>query len=174
MNTIELIKILKKNKITRDNFQGVFPCDKLPKIIHKPAIIIANTDDSHKNGTHWVAFYVSRNNIGEYFSSYGDFPRNKYFLKFLFNNSTSFVNNEIRLQSDFSSTCGYYCCVYLYYKCKGKSLRQFLKLFSLSDYEGNDRKVMKLYHKYFGEQFGGNSNQINQICCQRSYKRRSV
>lgn len=112
--------------------------------------------------------------MGEYFSSYGDYPKNKYFLKFLNNNSSSFVTNTHRLQSDFSSTCGQYCCVYLYYRSKGKSLKYFLNLFSKSDYEFNDRKIMRLYKKHFGKQYGGRKilNKYNQTCCSKSYKRR--
>lgn len=174
MYTDDLIKNFKNSKIMINKFQGVYPCDKLPKNVEKPGIIVANTDPSYKSGEHWVAFYFPKNKKGEYFSSYGDYPKNKYFIKFLHNNSSSFITNTHRLQSDFSSCCGHYCCVYLYYRCKGVSLNQFLNLFSKSDYEFNDRKIMRLYKKHFGKQYGGRKilNQYNQTCCSKSYKRR--
>ena len=70
MNTIELNDILKKHI---DNFIGVFPSDKIPKIPRRrPVSLICNTDPSSKSGKHWVAFYFPNDDSApiEFFDSY--------------------------------------------------------------------------------------------------------
>lgn len=154
MNTIELINDLSKTKKLRKEFKGVFPSDCLPKtVFKKPAFVVANTDKSNEPGTHWVAFYFPKNGKAEYFDSFGNDPINKEFIKFLQRNSTSstssYITNKKRLQGDFSTNCGQYCCVYLYFRCYGKSLKHFLNKFSLRNFKYNDEKVIHLYHQYF-------------------------
>lgn len=149
MNTIDLVKVLSTNKCTRKKFKGVFPCDYLPKKIVKPALIIANTDPSYKKGTHWVAFYLPKRGCGEYFDSFGRRPVKSQFIKFLTENASSFTYNKRCIQGDYKSLCGQYCCIYLYYKCKGKKLKEFLKNFSLKYPELNDEKVLHLYSTLF-------------------------
>lgn len=150
MNTLQLINVLKKNPITSKQFNGVFPCDKLPKNI--TTAIIANTDSSNKPGQHWCAFFKPKHNLAEYFSSYGDHPTNSYFVKFLKNYSVK--SNNKRIQGDFSQTCGQYCCVYLYYRCLGRSMDDFLKLFSTKNFDKNDKKILQLYQKIFNKRRG--------------------
>ena len=90
MNTIQLTLILRKDKFTRGVFQGVYPSDKLPASVSQyPALYIANVDTSDKPGSHWVAFYFTKEQEGEFFDSYGA-PSSKYsgtFTTFLNNNS---------------------------------------------------------------------------------------
>lgn len=147
MNTIDLVKVLSKNKYTSKKFKGVFPRNHLPKHIVKPALIIANTDPSSKPGEHWVCFYIPKKGVGEYFDSFGDKPKNRQFIKFLNDNVESFVYSKKRIQSDFSSWCGQFCCVYMYYKCKGKKLNDFLRNFSNTDLISNDEKIIHMYTK---------------------------
>lgn len=149
MNTIELNRTLRTNKIPSRFFKGVFPCNYLPKRVKRPACVIANTDPSYKSGTHWVAFFIPKKGPAEYFDSFGGYPVNKFFQKFLMTNSSVFINNKKRLQSAFASTCGYYCCMYLYWRCKGRSLRNFLNQFSSYDFTWNDAKVVTLYRKVY-------------------------
>lgn len=149
MNTIELVHALRNNATTKKFFKGVFPCDHLPRIIRKPACVIANTDPANKRGTHWVAFYFPSKGPAEYFDSFGNYPSNKFFRRFLHANSKLFVNNKKRLQSAFSSTCGHYCSVFLYSRCKGKSLKRFLRRFSLKEFGENDDKIINLYQQLF-------------------------
>lgn len=149
MNTLDIIQTLSLNKHTKKNFQGVFPCDHLPVKVKKPALIVANTDPAHKSGTHWVAFFIPTHGPSEYFDSFGKRPIKKQFLQFLKNNTKSYVYNSKRIQGDFSSTCGHYCCVYLYYKSRSKQLKDFLKEFSKKNYNLNDQKIIHLYTSKF-------------------------
>lgn len=164
MNTIELVNALKNNNVTKKHFKGVFPCDKLPQQVKKPACIIANTDPSYKSGTHWVAFYFPRKGPAEFYDSFGNYPFNIFFQAFLLRNAKSFINNRKRLQSPFSSTCGHYCCVYLYSRCKGKELWSFLKQFSSLNLKGNDAKIMDLYRKVYKRNSQRGGVYCNQIC----------
>jgi len=53
-------------------FQGVYPSDKLPATISVyPALFIANVDTSEKPGSHWVAFYFTNKQEGEFLDSWG-------------------------------------------------------------------------------------------------------
>lgn len=119
MNTFEILEVLKGNSVTSEKFYGVFPCNHLPEKIVKPALIIGNTDPSWKRGRHWAAFHFPKKGPAEYFDSFGGHPTNKYFIRFLKRNSVSYNVNTKRLQGDFSSTCGFYCFIFVYWCCFG-------------------------------------------------------
>ena len=85
MNSTQLAIILKKDKYTRAVFQGVYPSDKLPtRVSSFPALFIANVDTSDKPGSHWGAFYFTKDKKGEFFDSYGLPASNllEHFLRF--------------------------------------------------------------------------------------------
>lgn len=150
MNTLEIVRDLTQNKDTRKFFKGVFPADCLPKTkLKKPAFVVANTDSSDQSGTHWVAFYFPKNGKGEYFDSFGNGPINLHFIKFLQNNTSSYIKNAMQLQGNSSTYCGQFCCTYVYYRCIGKTLKQFIKLFTGTKLKYNDNKVIHLYHEIF-------------------------
>lgn len=133
MNTDEINHVLNSNKKTKKFFKGVFPSDCLPtKKLKRPAFVVANTDDRYSPGSHWICMYFPKgeNTPGYYFDSIGIQPLNDHFLKFLKTNCKKFFSNNQQLQGNFSSTCGHWCCVYVYYRCMGKSLKHFLKKFS--------------------------------------------
>lgn len=164
MDTIQLTKAMVRNKHTRKDFQGVFPSDKLPKKLKKPALLIVNTDDSTKAGSHWVAIFVPKKGRPEYFDSIGNEPSDPQFLQFLRRNGSNFIYNDKRIQSMFSETCGNFCAIYLLYRAKKLSILKFMQHFT-DDYEQNDRKILKLYQKYFRrDQIGANSIICNQSC----------
>lgn len=150
MNTIQLLKDLSENTKTRASFQGVYPSNCLPKRkLKRPAFVIANTGDSTSPGEHWTGFYFPKSGKSEFFDSFGGSPLNADFREFLERNCSSYIYNKQRLQGDFSTCCGQWCCVYMYYRCAGKTLKQFLKLFSPRKFDFNDNKVVHLYHKHF-------------------------
>ena len=67
MDTIQLTLILRKDKYTSGAFQGVYPSDKLPtSVSFYPALFIANVDTSDKPGSHWIAFYFTKDQEGEF------------------------------------------------------------------------------------------------------------
>ena len=98
MNSTQLAIIWTKDKYTRALFQGVYSWVKLPtRVSSFPALFIANVDTSEKPGSHWVAFYFTKDPKGEFFDSYGLPPSNYIgtFSSFLNNNSNGWSFNSI-------------------------------------------------------------------------------
>ena len=55
-------------------FLGCFARDELPESVPRPSCLIANTDLAGDGGKHWVAFYFTDDDKGEFFCSYGSPP----------------------------------------------------------------------------------------------------
>lgn len=164
MDSLDITKCLKK--IARNKYTyGVFPCDKLPINLRKPALIVANTHPSFKPGEHWVAFYFDEHGQAEYFDSYGLRPSNKYFKRFLSRNCSKYGFNRHRLQSDFTSLCGNYCCIYLYNKVRGISLRKMLSQFDKQNYVKNDLKTAEKFKEYYRQTGSGAAKVICMQTC---------
>ena len=151
MNTIELSLILRKDKYSRAVFQGVYPSDKLPtSVLSYPALFIANVDTSDKPGSHWVAFYFTKDREGEYFDSYG-LPPSSYsrtFTNFLNNNSNSWIFNTVTLQSINSKVCGHYCIYYALFRCRDIKMSAIVHRFS-NNKRRNDFLAKRFVEKYF-------------------------
>lgn len=86
----------------------------LKRKLKNPAFVIVNTGDSDSPGEHWLAFWFPKSGRGELFDSFGNSPLNSDFIEFLQRNCSSYIYNEQRLQADFSTCCGQWCCVYMY------------------------------------------------------------
>ena len=151
MNSTQLAIILKKDKYTRAVFQGVYPSDKLPtRVSSFPALFIANVDTSEKPGSHWVAFYFTKDRKGEFFDSYGLPPGNYAgtFSSFLNNNSNGWSFNSVTLQSIDSKVCGHYCLYYALFRSRQVSMSTILHRFS-SNKSRNDFLVQRFIEKRF-------------------------
>lgn len=151
MDTRQILDILQNimcagGRKKKKNY-GVYPCDHLPLNLKKPAFIVANTDPAHKPGMHWVAFYIPKRGPVEYFDSFGLQPRNKFFREFIGAYGRQSIWNKKRLQSDYTSVCGHYCCVYLHHRCSGRSMESFTRLFNSENFKENDLKILNLYSK---------------------------
>lgn len=143
MNTRQLLAALPATNVT---IGGVFPADKIPWKWTRPCAIIANTDDSTKAGTHWIAMYLSHDGRGTYFDSYGVPPRDLRFIRCLRRNCRSYQCNRKQLQCLTTSVCGHYCIVVLYWLSNGLSLSSFLRNFT-NDTERNDKLIVKMFRK---------------------------
>jgi len=76
MNTKQLDSILRTDKATRTQFQGVYASDLLPALVESyPGCYIANEDPSDREGSHWVAFYFTNDGKAEFWDSYGQSPQ---------------------------------------------------------------------------------------------------
>lgn len=158
MNTFQIETCLKNNRDTEKIFCGVYAADKIPSVhqIKKPLLIV-NTDSSHHSGTHWIVFFIrkkdARNTQIEIFDSSGEIKmmKNKYFKRYF---QINFPLQHIKIntncvQSYTSNLCGIYCIVFALYKARKKSFDYFLKLFHPKNLRENDRKVVKIFKKYF-------------------------
>ena len=151
MNTTQLTIILKKDKYTRAVFQVVYPSDELPATVASfPALFIANVDTSEKPGSHWVAFYFTKDQKGEIFDSYGLPPSNYTgtFSAFLNNNSNDWSFNSVPLQSINSKVCGHYCLYYALFRCRNIGMSTIVHRFSKNK-QRNDFLVKRFLEKYF-------------------------
>lgn len=152
MNTLEIWNTLASNKYTKNYFIGVYPLDRIPKIIkNKPALLIVNHDKSNSPGSHWVAIYLPVKGSPEYFDSFGIEPLHKEFLKFFKKNKyTRVLYNKTQLQDFVSTVCGQYCCVYLLHKAKNITLKSFIESnFKRGNFRQNDKKVETLFRRGF-------------------------
>lgn len=125
---------------------GVFPADKIPKALGRPAGIIANTDDHKHNGSHWIGIYINKKGHGIFFDSYGLPPKVHFFRDRLRKNTVTYTWNTRQLQSFNSKVCGQFCIMFLYYMKKGYSLNSFCELFT-SNHQKNDLIVTRFYNK---------------------------
>ena len=151
MNSIQLTHILRKDKYSRGVFQGVYPSDKLPTGVSSyPALFIANVDTSEKPGSHWVAFYFTKDREGEFFDSYGLPPSNYTgtFTRFLNGNSKGWEFNFVTLQSIKSKVCGHYCLYYGLFRCRNISMSTIVHRFS-NNKQRNDFLVKQFIEKHF-------------------------
>ena len=126
MNTREIEKLLKKDRVCRKNFQGVFSVDTLP---NEPHLLVANTDESTGVGEHWIAIFVDENGRGELFDSFGRVPEGA-FKHYMNDHCSVWTFNRKQLQSVISSFCGYYCCFYCLYRCRGVDINRIVNCFT--------------------------------------------
>lgn len=149
MNTLEISAALAGNKFTKSSFKGVYALNRIPKVLIRPAAIVVNTDPSSQPGTHWIAMYFPRKGCAEFFDSYGLRPSRKEFVETLQSNAGCYISNGKRLQGDFSSVCGQYCCLFIWNRCKKKSMADFIQLFSRRQQHLNDRKAEQMFRHIF-------------------------
>ena len=96
-------------------------------------------------GTHWGSLFIDKNTV-VYFDSFGI----EYVPQEVLNKITHkwITHNIFRIQSDYSSLCGFYCIAFIEYMIGGKTY--YTNLFSPNDYKKND----KIIYKYFKYEFG--------------------
>ena len=112
----------------------------------KPTAIVCNMDAHTKPGSHWIGIFINSDGLGTYFDSYGMPPISNHHLDRLKRNSTSFEWNAKKLQSDDSMCCGQYAIMFLYHMSRGKSLKEFCKIFT-RDTRKNDAIVTAFHRK---------------------------
>ena len=88
---------------------GVYSRDNLPKI--KDGTYVINLDEYSDIGTHWVALYVSNNDV-TYFDSFGVEHIPKEIRTFIGNKNIK--TNIFRIQAYDSIMCGYFCIEFMF------------------------------------------------------------
>lgn len=135
-------------KINWDIKSNVFAANRMPVFVQLPIYLISNLDPDYKPGSHWVAIYIDINGVGEYFDSYGRKPEG-YHKMFLKRNTKKWSYNHNQLQSYFSSVCGKYCLVYLYFKMKNVKMVDFVNKFFSVNTISNDFIICKMFSFIF-------------------------
>lgn len=153
MNSLQILHCLRG---IENHTTGVYPADRIPKVLTKPIAIVVNTDGHKLPGAHWVAMYVDRSGHGWFFDSYGLPPIVPDHLIRLRRNCRLFEYNATQLQGPNSQCCGHYCVMFLHYMCTGLGLCKFKSEFS-SNLELNDKIVYDYYRAYI------NNNKKNSL-----------
>ena len=89
-----------------------------------------------------MALHVNVNNM-LYFDSFGVGHIPKEIRKLIV--KKNIITNIYRRQAHGSIMCGYFCIGFLDFMLKGKSLLDYSNLFSPSDYEKNDKIILKYF-----------------------------
>ena len=140
MNTQQLRQYMLLDPYIRQYFGGVISSDKLPLTVHKPRIYIVNTDPSSLPGEHWVTLFID--SVCEHFDSSGIRPR-KDFENYLIAHGPNYMFNNQRVQDFKTDTCGLYCLMYAYFRCRGYSFSNILDMFK------DNLAINEIIVKYF-------------------------
>ena len=127
LNTIQLRKILRTDPRVRRLFSDVYARDQLPARVIYPSCLIVNTHSSKGPGEHWLAVYYDELGVCEFFDSYGRAPTDYRLYSYLKSTSRRVTWNRICLQPMDSNACGYYCFLYLMFKCRNLDLKNLEK-----------------------------------------------
>ena len=147
----------------------------------RPWGMVFNTDPIDKAGQHWLVLYAPEKSDridimdsfgSESLSTYG--PEVQALLK-----KVNVIAHPC-MQSERTYVCGHYCLAYLYARTKGKTLKEFVRLFSQGEKKENDFKVCQFVCKVMVTpqlraslnlgRIGplGNPNQC--CCCKKDFK----
>lgn len=146
MDTLHIISFFDRYS-HKGVFQGVFPCDMLPKKITLPCALIINLSKSNHAGSHWVSLYINKDKYAEFLCSFGFRVRNFYIENFVKKHCKKISYNKIQLQHLSSNYCGLYAIIFIIYKMQGGRLQDFCKKFSLNCLI-NDIYIHKQYIYY--------------------------
>ena len=148
MNNLQIENMVKSHPCGR-NFHGVYAADTLPDTPQRGKSYIVNCDESHKSGSHWVAFYKPPNNAyPDYFDSFGFPPLNEYFYTFL-KDYRFFYYNNVTLQATSSNICGEYCIFYVIQRMRGLSTLDIISVFDANNAHFNDDFIKKYIDNTF-------------------------
>ena len=131
---------IKKYYESESKLNGVYSKNNLHK--ERDRTYIINLDEYESTGTYWIAFYFNDNNV-TYFESFGVEHIPKEIRKFIGNKNI--IKNIYRIQAYDSIIWGYPCIAFIDLMLKGKSLLEYINLFSLNDYEENDKMILKYF-----------------------------
>ena len=120
MNSRQFSWILSSDKVTSRNFKGVYALDEIVHIKQKsfPSAYVFNLAPSYKPGSHWVAVYINRNGLTEYFDSFGH-PQPREIKDFLSTYAENWNYSHVPVQELYSMTCGQFVVFYIYQRCSG-------------------------------------------------------
>ena len=110
-------------------FNRVFSRDNLSKI--RGGAYVTNLDEYSDIGIHWVALYVSNNDV-TYFDSFRVEHIPKEIKTFI--NNKNIKTNIFRIQAYDSIMCGYFCIRFINFMLADKTLTKFTNLFSPNDF----------------------------------------
>ena len=137
LSNFEIDNVLKRDHVTKNIYLGAFPACEIPKSRKKRYFFITNTDLHDEPGTHWTAWMVEGDKV-DFFDSFGRSPNNEQFPyefhDYILGKRVSF--SSFRVQQYTSSTCGYFCMYYIYFRSLGLDFKYIIK--QLENLKEND------------------------------------
>ena len=145
MNNQEIDNLM-RNYLPSANWGGIYPSDKIPISICRRCNygIICNTQNSNQKGEHWIAIYLPKSGIAEYFDSFGGPPNVEEFSSFLENGE--FVYHTQQIQSAKGITCGHHCVFFLFCRFIGIEYHTIISFYE-KDMSINDHFVFEFVNK---------------------------
>lgn len=130
----------------RSAFYGIYPIDKLPRVIPRfPIFFIVNTHPHNLDGEHWKIIFINENRIGEVFDSLSQ-PMSDLLIRWMNRFCLRWRRNRKRYQHLLSSTCGAFCLYFIFNRFHLRSFDRVIATFSRSP-SANERKVLKFYNR---------------------------
>jgi hypothetical protein len=123
--------------------QGVFMKDEF-KLPLQDGYYIMNLQDSHENGSHWVAFVKIKSNV-YYHDSYAVImPQNQYDL--FKSDQINIYYNTLQKQSLDTTSCGWWSIYFLYYMhySKGTLPKRFSNFNKMFEHKTNEHVDLKM------------------------------
>jgi len=132
LSNIEILRKMRKaHPYSKTIFLNVFSRDNLPDSIpFYPCSLIINTDTNNLPGKHWIAVYINRYKVAEYFDSLNQ-PRLHDIA--LWMNRFSWTVRKVTsfpLQSNTSLMCGGYVLYFVNERPLKNNCKSALELFS--------------------------------------------
>ena len=145
LSNVDLDKVMEGNDVTKQVYLGAFPACVFPRSRKKRYFFITNTDQHDKPGTHWTAWMVDGDKV-EFFDSFGRSPDSKHFPKQFreYVRGKSVLFSSFRVQQFSSSTCGYFCMYYIYFRSLGLDFSYIFNQFK--NLKENDDIVISFFN----------------------------
>lgn len=163
MNTLEIEKAFKSNKIFKNFICKVYAADSLPekkmtfKKKHGIAIITNICNSSVKNSKffcHWIAIFIPKNSNKIFIFDSSGLKTHLYFKEiknFVKLQKRKIVYNKIQFQDNDSDICGQISLIYLFFHCAEINIKYFKKIFYINKkkLKENDVICKNLFKKIF-------------------------
>ena len=125
-------------------FNSVFSRNNLPRI--KDRVYVINLDDQKSKGTHWVSLFIDKH-LDVYFDSFEIecIPQEQ-----LCKTKDQLITHKIfRIQDNEPIICGFYLIAFIEHMLAGKTLLDYINLFSPNGYKKNG----KIMYEYFKDEY---------------------
>ena len=138
----QLQAMLQRDGWTAKHLVGIYALDEKWDVPdHLPACFVINSDFKGGHGEHWVAVFIDRDGLAEYFDSYGTGPLEPIYQRLLSLGHDVIRFNTRMLQGPGSRSCGLYCVYFLRLRSYGISMQVINKPFREYDFAYNETLI---------------------------------
>lgn len=141
----QLLSLLQKDCRVAAHLVGLYTLDedwKTPSNL--PASYVINSDSNTGSGEHWLAVFIDKAGVVDYFDSYGTAPLEKIYKRLLALGHKDIRYNKLMLQGPISNSCGLYCAYFLYLRSYGIPMCSVLAPFQEYHFSYNEGLIRYL------------------------------